>query len=114
MTGMNQATWAKFLRRDGGACIHCGETERLSPQHRAGRGMGGSKLLNRPSNLIVLCSDLNSRIESDAEMADYARQNGWKIDRWQDPDFEPVWYATEGRWYLLDDFFERSAYLSVK
>jgi len=82
---MNQATWAKYLRRDGGACIHCGETERLSPQHRAGRGMGGSKLLNRPSNLIVLCSDLNSRIESDAEVADYARQNGWKIDRWQDP-----------------------------
>lgn len=113
MTGMNQKTWAKFLRRDG-SCVHCGETERLSPQHRAGRGMGGSKLLDRPSNIIVLCSDLNSRIESDAEVADYARQNGWKIDRWQDPDFEPVWYATEGRWYLLDDFYERSAYLSDK
>lgn len=112
MTGMNQATWAKYLRRDGGCCIHCGETERLSPQHRAGRGMGGSKLLNRPSNLIVLCSDLNNRIESDAEVAEYARQNGWKIDRWQDPDFEPVWYATEGRWYLLDDFYERSVYLN--
>jgi len=28
--------------------------------------------------------------------------------------FEPVWYATEGRWYLLDDFYERSVYLSDK
>ena len=111
---MTPKTWAKFLRRDGGGCVHCGETERLSPQHRAGRGMGGSKLLDRPSNIIVLCSDLNSRIESDAEVADYAKQNGWKIDRWQDPDFEPVWYATEGRWYLLDDFHERSVYLNQK
>ena len=112
MSGMNSKEFAKYLRRDNGGCVHCGETERLSIQHRAGRGMGGSKLLNRPSNLIVLCSDLNSRIESDAEVAEYARQNGWKITRWQDPDFEPVWYATEGRWYLLDDFYERSVYLS--
>lgn len=108
---MNQATWAKFLRRDGGACVHCGETERLSPQHRAGRGMGGSKLLNRTSNVIVLCSTLNSQIESDAEIALYAKEHGWKIDRWQNPMLEPVWYATEGRWYYLDDFYGRTVAL---
>ena len=109
---MNRKQFEKFLRRDSHACCHCGTTETLVPQHRAGRGMGGSKFLNRPSNILVICSDLNSRIESDAEVAEYARQNGWKITRWQDPDFEPVWYATEGRWYLLDDFYERSVYLS--
>ena len=102
------------MRRVGDACLHCGETERLSPQHRANRGAGGSKLLDRPSNIIVLCSTLNSQIESDAEMADYARVNGWKISRQDNPEFMPVWYATEGRWYLLDDFHERSVYLSDK
>jgi hypothetical protein len=111
---MTPKTWAKFLRRDGGGCVHCGETERLSPQHRAGRGMGGSKLLDRVSNIIVLCSDLNSRIESDAEIADYARVNGWKISRQDDPEFMPVWYATEGRWYYLDDFFGREVQLPEK
>lgn len=111
---MNQKEFAKYLRRDGGACLHCGETERLSIQHRAGRGMGGSKSLNRASNLIVLCSDMNSRIESDADVAESAKRNGWKLERWQEPLLEPVWYATEGRWYLLDDFHERSVYLSEK
>lgn len=76
--------------------------------------MGGSKLLNRPSNVIVLCSWLNSEAESNAEVADFMRQNGWKIDRWQDPEFEPVWYATEGRWFYLDDFFGRGVQLPEK
>lgn len=105
---MNHKTWVKYLRRDGWACVHCGETERLSPQHRAGRGMGGSKALDRPANLLVICSWLNSAVESDAEMSDYAKVNGWKLERWQDPAKVAVWYATEGRWYYLDDFFERS------
>lgn len=111
---MNQKTWAKYLRRDSGCCPHCGETERLSPQHRAGRGLGGSKLADRPSNLLVLCSWLNSAMESDAEVADFAKVNGYKIERWQNPESVPVWYASEGRWYYLDDFFGREVGLPEK
>jgi len=44
-------------------------------------------------------------------MADYARVNGWKISRQDDPEFMPVWYATEGRWYYLDNFFGREVQL---
>lgn len=109
---MNKKQFDKYLRRDGGGCLHCGNKETAIPQHRANRKMGGSKLLDKPSNIIAFCSEMNGLIESDAETAQLARQYGWKLDSWQEPSLEPVWYATEGRWYLLDDFYERSVYLS--
>jgi len=111
VVGVNKKEFDKFLRRDSERCAHCGETERLSPQHRISRGMGGLKSLNRPSNIVVICSDLNWRMEADADVAEFAKSRGWKLERWQDPEFEPVWYASEGRWFYLDDFYERSASL---
>lgn len=106
---MTPKQFSKYLRRDGGACIHCGSVATAVPQHRAGRGMGGSKSLDKPSNVIVLCADLNGRMESDAATAAYAKKYGWKLERWQDPEIEPVWYPLEGQWFYLDDLFERSA-----
>lgn len=108
---MKAKEFSNYLRRDGGCC-HCGAVETAVPQHRANRGIGGSKSFNRPSNIIALCAELNGLIESDAVAAMSAKRYGWKLERWQDPEAEPVWYATEGRWYYLDDLFERAVLLT--
>ena len=104
---MNAKTWASYLRRDGG-CAHCGAVDVAVPNHRINRGMGGSKLRNKPSNIVALCSEMNGLIESDAQQAARAKAYGWKLESWQQPEFEPVYYPLEGRWYYLDDFYERA------
>ena len=104
---MNAREFAKYLRRDGG-CVHCGVVDQAVNHHRGNRGMGSFKALNRPSNILVICSELNGLMESDADWATRARAYGWKISKFADPEFEPVYYPLEGRWYYLDDLFERS------
>jgi hypothetical protein len=66
---MNKKMFQKFIDRDG-VCPHCLKSDdTLVPQHRAGRGMGGSRSLDRPSNIIVLCSEANFLLEANAEFA---------------------------------------------
>lgn len=69
--------------------------------------MGGSKALNKPSNIIVMCSEMNGRIESDALMARLARVRGWKLARWQNPAEVPFLDAHDGQWHLIDNDFNR-------
>jgi hypothetical protein len=102
------AQFARYLDRDS-HCLHCGTLEGLVPQHRAGRGMGGSKAANKPSNIIALCALYNGLIESDAERASEARLYGWKLSRWADSLIEPVYDAYTGVWWLLDDHYGRVA-----
>lgn len=91
----------KVLKRDNNQCWHCGEVEAISLQHRQNRGMGGSKQLDRLDNLIVLCSSMNSLIESKSEAAYEAKDFGWKLSSWD--SFEmPVFNRNEGKWYRLD------------
>lgn len=104
---MTPKSFQKLLKRDGGRCLHCGETEALAPNHRANRGMGGSKSRDVPSNLVVLCSVMNGLIESDYSAAVIARRCGWKLNTWDDPKKEPVFDRNSGIWYLLDDEFGR-------
>ena len=87
--------------RDGDECVHCGTTEGLTIQHRANRGMGGSKLLDTAPNLVVMCAEANQRLESNAVFADLGRTLGWKIRRSDDPTMIPVRYAS-GDFYFLD------------
>jgi hypothetical protein len=97
----------KYLKRDG-HCYHCGiDDETLIPQHRINRGMGGSKLLNTPSNIIVLCSYANGLIESNAFWADRARQFGWKLPSWAIASENAVFDVVSQTWFLLDDSFNR-------
>lgn len=108
---MNRRQFAPYLARD----LHCpcgcmGREDTYVPQHRAGRGMGGSKALDRPANIMVLCSDMNSRIESDADLAEQARAYGWKLHRWQSPEAEPIYDRATAQWYLLDNEFNRTTY----
>jgi hypothetical protein len=109
---MNPKAFSKFLNRDK-ACVHCGATDdTLVPQHRINRGMGGSKLLNKPSNIVVLCSAFNGLIESNADAAALAVEHGIKLYSWQVPETTPVWYAFESAWFMLDNEGNRKYWLS--
>lgn len=106
---MNGRAFAKYLARD----LHCpcgcvGVEDTFVPQHRAGRGMGGSKSLDVPSNIIVMCSSLNGLIESDARYADTARRYGWKLHRWEDSATVPFYDAVTSTWNLIDNDFNRT------
>lgn len=54
------------LARDGGVCVlqlaGCSHWATVA-DHRANRGAGGSKVLNRPSNLIAACTGCNGAKE---------------------------------------------------
>lgn len=104
---MTKKQFQKFLDRDGG-CVHCGDTETAVPNHRANRGMGGSPERDVPSNIVVLCSALNSLIESDSSFAEVARENGWKLSTGQNPQESPYYDLRNGRWFYLDNFFNRT------
>jgi len=97
----------KYLDRDGG-CVHCGETEAVAPNHRANRGMGGSKKRDVPSNIVVLCSYLNGMIESNSSQAHHARMAGWKLFSHEDATSTPLWDAQTSEWVLLADDFSRA------
>lgn len=86
--------------RDGSACWHCGATDGLSIQHRANKGMGGSRNRESLDNLLTFCLEANQRMESDANFAMQARDNGWKLSSWT-PYSQPVWNAWQMRWFVL-------------
>lgn len=97
-------TLARLARRDGGPrCWHCYEEVAIGVQHRAAKGMGGSRELERPSNGIALCNLFNSSLESDSELARFAESYGWKLSRTQNPAAVPVYDAVTGYWWQLLD-----------
>lgn len=101
---MRPKEFRKYLDRDDG-CVHCGEQEAVAPHHRMNRGMGGRKSLDRPANIIVLCSQMNGLVESDARYAALARANGWKLSHGSVPEETPAFYPLLGEWYTLDEVF---------
>lgn len=106
---MNGRAFALYLARD----MHCpcgcvGREDTFVPNHRAGRGMGGSKILDRPANVIVMCSAQNSLIESDAQYAEAARAYGWKLSRWEVPEEVPFYDLATGTWNLIDNIYNRT------
>lgn len=105
---MNGRQFALYLARD----LHCpcgciGKEDTYVPQHRINRGMGGSKVLDRPANVLVMCADINGRIESDPKLAEVARQYGWKLSRWQEPEQEPFYDLATGTWNLINNLYGR-------
>lgn len=104
---MTPKEFQKYLDRDGAYCPHCGTTETLVPQHRAGRGMGGSKK-QTPANIILLCSLFNGLIESDAVAQATAKRFGYKLSRWQTPEIEPYFDIMAGKWFILNTNFTKS------
>ena len=111
---MNFKEFQKYLTRDGGRCYHCGKAgDDLVPQHRAGRGMGGSKLRNQASNIITLCSMANGLLEADADLARLGRERGWKISGYEKPEDVAVYETWSGLWWLLRDDGTRTVAKSV-
>lgn len=98
---MKQSLVKLLLKRDL-YCVHCGDTETLVPHHRINRGMGGSKLLDDPRNVILICSLYNGQLESDAEIAARGRNYGHKLSRF-DTFEKPLYDQTIGEWVYLDD-----------
>jgi hypothetical protein len=113
---MRQADWRRVLTRDEGRCYHCGTTETLVPNHRLNRGMGGSKALEIPANVVTLCSAFNGEIESNAEAANMAIAWGWKITGQpviNEQAIEvimktPVFDRVSGHWFRLDNHYGRT------
>lgn len=96
-----------IYKRDGGRCPHCGATEGLGLQHRISKGMGGSKLLDTPANLLTFCNTGNSDLEADPEFAELGRRNGWKLSRWDDPLTTPVHDINTGHSWLHNNSYGR-------
>ena len=101
---MNAKEFARLVARDR-YCLHCGETEALAPNHRANRGMGGSKVRDVPSNQVLLCSVFNGQIEADPRAARLATKYGWKVSTHANWREIPVFDTLTGEWHLLDDNF---------
>jgi hypothetical protein len=87
------------LQRDP-HCWHCGADIDLVVHHRINRGMGGSKLLDTPDNLMAVCSRYNGEMESDARVASQARGWGHKLAVWEGTDY-PVFDAVGFSWWVL-------------
>lgn len=82
-------------------CWHCGiEGETLVPHHRRGRGMGGSKLLDIPENLILVCSRWNQDMESDIGVMSKASGWGHRLS-FGDSFDKPVFDLSSMSWWTL-------------
>lgn len=106
---MNGRQFALYLARD----LHCvcgcvGREDTFVPQHRINRGMGGSKLLDRPANVIVMCAEVNGFIESHQDWARVARDCGWKLSRWDSPEDTPFYDMGTDTWNLIDNLYHRT------
>ncbi len=83
-------------------CPHCGATNGLQTHHRANRGMGGSKAMDRFDNYLRVCAALNYAMESDAAVAAEARDMGWKLGKWDGFD-SPYFDRVAMRWFYLTE-----------
>jgi hypothetical protein len=104
---MKPNEFKKYEARDT-HCPHCGVgVPYLVPHHRKNRGMGGSKLLDTPSNILLVCALLNGAMEQQSEVAEDARRFGWKLESWQDPLVVPIYDAVTGFLYRLKDDYSK-------
>lgn len=90
----------KIVQERDDYCWHCGREDDLVPHHRINRGMGGSKLLDIPENLMMICAEWNGAMESNARVGAKARGWGHKLSVWESPEML-VFDCFAFRWYLL-------------
>ncbi len=106
-----------IFERDHWSCFLCGleiHDGSLVPHHRANRGSGGSRMSDKPSNVLSLCSLCNGIIEASSEPAEKARDWGIKISKFQvERSHEiPVFSRFHG-WILLQDDYTVAVHREV-
>jgi hypothetical protein len=108
-----------ILARDGTTCQCCGADVTLklaSIQHRIPRGMGGSRLVNVPSNGVLVCGSATTpgSCHNWMEHEDRATAGirGYLIPKLGGarPSSIPLWTYPHG-WVLLDDQGGRTPYI---
>jgi len=63
--------------------------------------MGGSKILDTTQNMILVCRTYNDEMESNADVANEARNSGHKLGHYASPTM-PVWDNFRKRWFALN------------
>ena len=107
---MTPKEFRKYLERDQ-HCWHCGQEEDLIPHHRLNRGAGGkNSKANQSSNIIAMCAKINGLMESDARWASKARDCGWKLSSYQNPNEIPIFDHSLGKWFIINNLFSKSPY----
>lgn len=103
------ATWAEVKQqahqRDGWRCVGCGTDRDLDCQHRANKGMGGSKQLDTIANALTLCRRCHEFADTHKNGEGAAR--GWTVPAGTDPATWPI-RCSDGHLYLHDDAGTRS------
>jgi glycerol uptake facilitator-like aquaporin len=64
--------------------------------------MGSSKVLDTLQNVILVCSQYNGLMESDAAVANQARDLGHKLSKFMSPT-APVFDNWQKKWFYLDE-----------
>lgn len=96
-----KAAEVRKLRERDLWCWHCGETNDLVPHHIQNRGMGGSKIADNLQNVIRVCAEYNSEMESNATVAEQARDFGHKASKFSAPG-HPILDVTKQTWFVLE------------
>jgi len=97
------------LKRDGNTCQRCGVDlvyKLASIHHRRPRGMGSSRLVDTPSNLVLLCGSATtpkSCHQTVESLRDEARVEGWLIPKLSRVHPSQVPLLTHRGWLLLAD-----------
>lgn len=83
-------------------CERCGRAVSHTAcqiHHRRPRGAGGSRNpeTNSPANLILLCNECHTWVESNRATS---YEQGWLVRREHDPAKSPVWLAGRGFCFL--------------
>jgi 5-methylcytosine-specific restriction endonuclease McrA len=99
---------ANVIQARDSHCWHCGTDVDLVIHHRKNRGSGGSKLLDHPANLILVCQTYNFEMESRADVARSARVYKHKL-RQTDSFAEPIFDRFLGMWFSLDNEGNKNA-----
>lgn len=102
---VDKQTRERVFERDGYMCVDCGTPYALTLQHRASKGMGGSKAAESMSNYVTLCNVHNCLLESSARYAETGRRFGWKVhrNRLVKPADVPVFHRPLRAWFLLGE-----------
>ncbi|HEX3778489.1 MAG TPA: HNH endonuclease [Pseudonocardiaceae bacterium] len=100
-TGPTRSVRDIVRARAGNRCELCRRDDGpMDIHHRRPRAMGGTSdpATNRPSNLVLLCRECHSNIESNR---DGAQLIGWLVRQRADPSRVQLWRFPG--WVLLDD-----------